>query len=132
MSGSLRSDGEDKRSLIRFSKTQSPKVTNRSNRAPERVSFSREELTSLLNLYGRNVSSGVWCDYAMDFLYDRALFSIYRANSSHALYTIEKRPSLRNKQGQYQVVNRQGRVLKRGHQLVRVLRVLDPGFALVK
>ncbi len=132
MSGSLRSDGEDKRSLIRFSKTQSPKVTNRSNRAPERVSFSRDELTSLLNLYGRNVSSGIWCDYAMDFLYDRALFSIYRANSSHALYTIEKRSSLRNKQGQYQVVNRQGRVLKRGHQLVRVLRVLDPGFALVK
>ncbi|HHG89119.1 MAG TPA: DUF2794 domain-containing protein [Devosia sp.] len=132
MSESLRSEGGEERSLICLSGAQSPGAANRFNNSVERVSFSRDELRSLLNLYGRNVSTGAWCDYAMDFLYDRALFSIYRANSSHALYTIEKRPSLRNKQGQYLVVNRQGRVLKRGHGLERVLRVLDPGFALVK
>ncbi len=132
MGESLQGGVKDDRSLLKFSKSLSPKATSRANRAPERISFSREELTSLLNLYGRNVSNGVWCDYAMDFLYDRAVFSIYRANSAHALYTIEKKPKLRNKQGQYQVLNRQGRVLKRGHQLVQVLRVLDPGFAVVK
>ena len=132
MNEPLRGSAKTDLSLINFTRTLNPKRTSRASRVPERISFTRDELTSLLNLYGRNVSNGVWCDYAMDFLFDRALFSIYRANSAHALYTIEKNPKLRNKQGQYLVTNRQGRVLKRGHQLVQVLRVLDPGFAVVK
>jgi hypothetical protein len=95
------------------------------------TAFDRRELTQILAVYGRKVASGDWRDYAMDFLKDRALFSIYARVSERPLFVIEKDPRLRNRQGQYIVTNQQGRVLKRGHDLGQVLRVLDPQLALV-
>ena len=95
------------------------------------VSFDRKELSLILNVYGRKVSQGVWRDYAMDFLRERAVFSIYARVSDRPLYIVEKTPKLRNKQGQYAVTNQQGRILKRGHDLAQVLRVLDPQLAIV-
>ena len=89
------------------------------------VGFDRRELNTILNLYGRKVASGDWRDYAIDFLKDRALFSIYKRTSERPLYVIEKNPKLRNKQGQYMVTIEDGRVLKRGHELENVLRVLE-------
>jgi hypothetical protein len=89
------------------------------------VGFDRRELNTILNLYGRKVASGEWRDYAMDFLKDRALFSIYRRASERPVYVIEKNPKLRNRQGQYMVTIEDGRVLKRGHELDNVLRVLE-------
>lgn len=71
------------------------------------------------------VSNGDWKDYAMDFLKDRAVFSIYRKASEHALYKIEKVPSLRKKQGQFTVIAPGGLILKRGHDLKTVLKVFD-------
>ena len=89
------------------------------------VGFDRRELNTILSLYGRKVASGEWRDYAMDFLKDRALFSIYKRASERPLYVIEKNPRLRNRQGQYMVTSEGGRVLKRGHELDNVLRVLE-------
>ncbi len=89
------------------------------------VGFDRRELNTILNLYGRKVASGEWRDYAMDFLKDRALFSIYKRTSERPLYVIEKNPKLRARQGQYNVTSQDGRVLKRGHELENVLRVLE-------
>ncbi len=95
------------------------------------VSFDRIELTQILNLYGRIVSQGIWRDYAMDFLRERALFSIYHRNSERPLYVVEKSPKLRAKQGQFQVTGQDGRILKRGHDLSAVLKVLEPKLRLV-
>jgi hypothetical protein len=89
------------------------------------VGFDRRELNTILNLYGRKVASGEWRDYAMDFLKDRALFSVYKRSSERPLFVIEKNPKLRNKQGQYMVTTQDGRVLKRGHELDVVIRVLE-------
>jgi len=89
------------------------------------VGFDRRELNTILNLYGRKVASGEWRDYAMDFLKDRALFSVYKRASERPLYVIEKNPKLRNRQGQYMVTTQEGRVLKRGHEIDIVLRVLE-------
>ena len=89
------------------------------------VGFDRRELNTILNLYGRKVASGEWRDYAIDFLKDRALFSVYRRASERPLYVIEKNPRLRHRQGQYMVTIEDGRVLKRGHELDNVLRVLE-------
>ena len=89
------------------------------------VGFDRRELNTILNLYGRKVAAGEWRDYALDFLKDRALFSIYKRASERPLYVIEKNPKLRHKQGQYMVTIEDGRVLKRGHELENVLRVLE-------
>ena len=101
------------------------------SKVPAIVAFDRRELALILSVYGRKVSSGDWRDYAMDFLRDRAVFSVYARVSERPLYLIEKTPRLRNRQGQYAVTNQQGRILKRGHELSQVLRVLDPQLAVV-
>ena len=37
------------------------------------IRFDRQELNTILRLYGRMVATGEWRDYAMDFLRDRAV-----------------------------------------------------------
>ena len=97
-------------------------------RLPERevVYFDRRELRAILNLYGRMVTEGEWRDYAIDFLRDRAIFSVFRRASEVPLYRIEKVPALARKQGAYSVVTQTGLILKRGPDLARVLAVLEP------
>ena len=45
------------------------------------VTFDRRELDRILGLYGRKVAAGEWRDYAIDFLKDRAVFSVFRRSS---------------------------------------------------
>lgn len=92
---------------------------------PDRVTFDRRELGLILSTYGRFVAAGEWRDYAMSFLRDVAVFSVFRRATEHPLYRIEKRPRLRNAQGAYAVIGMDGQILKRGHDLGQVLRVLD-------
>ncbi len=91
----------------------------------ERTAFDRTELTLILGLYGRAVALGEWRDYAMSFLKDVAVFSIFRRTAEHPLYRIEKRPRLRHRQGMYAVIGMDGQILKRGPDLKTVLGVLD-------
>ena len=93
--------------------------------APEVVSFDRQELGVILSLYGRMVAAGEWRDYGMSFLREMAVFSVFRRAAENPLYRIEKRPRLRAAQGMYAVVGMDGQVLKRGHDLPTVLRVLE-------
>jgi hypothetical protein len=93
--------------------------------APEQVAFHRTELSIILSLYGRMVAAGEWRDYGISTLRDMAVFSVFRRTAENPLYRIEKRPKLRNRQGQYAVIGMDGQVLKRGHDLKTVLRVLD-------
>ena len=90
------------------------------------VFFGRLELDRLFRFYGRMVAQGEWRDYALDALPDCALFSIYRRASEAPLYQVEKRPENARKQGEYSVRAVDGRVLRRGHDLARVLAVLEP------
>jgi hypothetical protein len=96
-----------------------------------RVTFERRELDRLLDLYGRMVAAGEWRDYAIDFLRDRAVFSVFRRAAEVPLYRIEKIPRLARRQGVYGVISATGLILKRGHELERVLRVLDKSLRLV-
>jgi hypothetical protein len=101
------------------------------NSPPAQVTFNREELRLILNLYGRMVAEGEWRDYAIDFARDRAVFSAYRRTTETPLYRIVKEPKLARRQGAYSVVTGTGRVLKRGQELAQVLRVLDKPLKLV-
>jgi hypothetical protein len=95
------------------------------------ITFNRYELDRILDLYGRKVAAGEWRDYAIDFLKDRAVFSIFRRASEMPIYRIEKDPKLARKQGAYSVISITGLIMKRGHELDRVLRVLDKSLRLV-
>lgn len=92
---------------------------------PEQTVFTRQELGAIMTTYGKFVAAGEWRDYAMAFLKDVAVFSIFRHTAEHPIYRIEKRPKLRLRQGQYAVVGMDGRILKRGSDLRQVLRALD-------
>lgn len=100
------------------------------NGAP--VRFDRIELDQILRLYGRMVAANEWRDYAIDSLFDRAVFSVFRRTSETPLFQIVKNPKLARKQGAYSVVATTGLILKRGHELANVLRVFDKSLRLVQ
>src|SRR5215210_6401365 len=98
---------------------------------PSRVTFNRFELNRIFNLYGRMVAAGEWRDYAIDFLRDRAVFSVFRRSSEVPIYRIEKDPKLARRQGAYSVISATGLIVRRGHELDRVLRSIDKSLRVV-
>ena len=92
---------------------------------PPCVTFDRRELDRILGLYGRMVAAGEWRDYAIDFLRDRAVFSVFRHAAEVPIYRIEKNPKLARRQGAYSVITATGLIMRRSHELDRVLRALD-------
>ncbi len=99
---------------------------------PANISFDRHELREILNIYGRKVVEGEWRDYAIDFTPNLAVFSIFRRASEMPLYRIVKNPKPARKQGLYSVITTTGLILKRGHDLVNVIAVLEKKLKLVR
>ena len=54
------------------------------------VCFSKKELSTILNLYSKQVSRGIWRDYALDSQMDNAVFSVYKHSHDKPLYQIIK------------------------------------------
>ena len=131
---SMSEDGDpsENRAVARTT-TASPSTSSPSTSSPlpNNVTFNRLELNRILNLYGRMVADGEWRDYAIDFLRDRAVFSVFRRASEVPIYRIEKDPRLARKQGIYSVISATGLILRRGHELERVLLVIDRKLAVV-
>ncbi len=75
------------------------------------VFFSKLELTSILNLYSKQVSKGYWRDYALDSMVDNAIFSIYRHTHDKPMFQIIKKSQkgFRNKPSFY---------IKRGEEII--------------
>ncbi len=96
-----------------------------SARLPSQVGFDRDELTRILDLYGRMVAAGNWRDYAIDVGRDMAVFSAFRRTDERPEYRIVKNPALRNKQGMWALIGEGGAVLKRGHELAPVLAPVE-------
>lgn len=93
--------------------------------AAEVVSFDRKEIGLLMSLYGRMVAAGEWRDYGLSMLRDAAVFCVFRRTAEVPLYRVEKRPALRMRQGLYAVISADGQILRRGHDLAQVLRILE-------
>ncbi|WP_374990931.1 DUF2794 domain-containing protein [Hyphomicrobium sp. LHD-15] len=90
------------------------------NSAPV-VAFNRSELDAILAVYARKVAAGEWRDYALEMGREKAVFAIFQRTSEYPLFRVEKCPRLARRQGAYSVVLRSGAILKRGHDLARVL-----------
>ena len=89
------------------------------------ATFDRKELSRILDLYGRMVAAGHWRDYALRIDLDVAVFAAFRRHSERPEIRIEKRPSLRLKQGAFALIGEHGVVLKRGHELQPVLAPIE-------
>ena len=100
--------------------------TNFSSNSNYSVAFNRSELNLILRVYGRMVALGEWRDYGISMLKDVSIFSIYRHASECPFILIEKNPKLAKKQGIYSIIAMDGRILKRGNDLDRILNLFGP------
>jgi len=71
------------------------------------------------------------CFQILDTLREKAVFSVFRRSSEMPLYRIEKTPRLARRQGAYSVISATGLIVRRGHELDRVLRAIDVSLSLV-
>ena len=92
--------------------------------------FARAELNQLLGLYSRNVSRGVWRDYAIDHREGRALFSVFRHTQEAAIYTIIKSTASAAGPAEFAVMSGRQR-LRTGSSLGDVLDFFRSKLALV-
>lgn len=91
----------------------------------DQTGFDRQELSRIMDLYGRMVAAGHWRDYAMDFGRDVATFSAFRRAAERPEYRIEKRPALRNRHGMWLLIGEAGLVLRRGQELAGILAPVE-------
>lgn len=91
----------------------------------QQTAFDRVELTCILDLYGRMVAAGHWRDYAIYMGRDVATFSAFKRATERPEVRIEKRPALRNRQGQWVLYGEHGTVLRRGHELKPLLAPVE-------
>ena len=89
------------------------------------IGFTRSELSRIIDLYGRMVAAGQWKDYAVEFGRDHAAFWAFRRTAERPEYRIEKRPSLRHRQGMWALINEAGMVLRRGDELGPVMAPIE-------
>jgi Protein of unknown function (DUF2794) len=94
-------------------------------RASIQVGFDRTELSRILDLYGRMVAAGHWRDYAIDLGRETASFAAFRHTAQNPEVRIEKRPSLRHRQGQWSLYGESGTILKRGQELAPILAPVE-------
>ena len=75
------------------------------------IFFSKLELSSILNLYSKEVSKGNWRDYALDSKIDNAIFSVYRHTQDKPMFQIIKnsQKGFRNKPSFY---------IKKGEEII--------------
>ena len=76
----------NKTNNLNFNKNPGVKNSNKSI-----IFFSKYELSSILNLYSKQVSKGFWKDYALDSRMNTAIFSIYRHSHDKPIYQIIKK-----------------------------------------
>ncbi len=116
-----RESGGPSRAQAQLSPVSSPS----SRIGPPVVAFNRDELDAILAVYARKVAAGEWRDYALQMGREKAVFAIFQRASEYPLFRVEKCPRLARRQGAYSVVLRSGAILKRGHDLARVLAACE-------
>ncbi|MDA0654450.1 MAG: DUF2794 domain-containing protein [Proteobacteria bacterium] len=91
------------------------------------LAFDRPELDLILQIYGRKVVAGEWCDYALDFAPERASFLVMRhtGRGPDYQYQVVKWRTGRGVAGRYAVISRTGHVVRCGTRLSEVLKVFD-------
>ena len=81
--------------ILKFKLNQSDKSNfykfNQNRNDIKKVFFSKLELTSILSLYSKQVSKGLWKDYALDNYNETAIFSIFTHTHDKPIYQIIKK-----------------------------------------
>lgn len=105
-------------------------LLNDYRRSAGRVFFDRADLMRILSLYSRQVSRGLWRDYAIDHRSNMAVFSIYRRSSEQPLFAIAKVLLRGERDAKYVLASRQGQIAS-SRSLAEVMEVLTRQLAVV-
>jgi len=84
----------------------------------EKVTFSRDDLNSIISIYSKNVSNGIWKDYSLNFEKNYAEFSIYKHTYASPEFSI-----IKNKKKIFSIYSRK-QELKKSRYLKDVVDVL--------
>ena len=93
-----------------------------------RVSFDRQELRQLLDVYSRRVASGEWKDYAIDMRHGAAIFSIFRHTFDRPVFAVAKRAN--GRKCDYLLFSGLEQI-KRGQSIGEVLSTFDKPLRLI-
>ena len=96
------------------------------------IFFSKFELTSILNLYSKQVSKGSWRDYALDNKINTAIFSVYRHTHDKPLYQIIKKSEkgFRNKPVFY--IKSEVQIIIKSSELLTILSKFEKKLSIKK
>src|SRR5262245_62112904 len=75
-----------------------------------KVFFDRADLMRILSVYSRQVSRGLWRDYAIDHRSNMAVFSIYRRTQEQPPFAITKAQLRGHRDPKYDLHSRQGQL----------------------
>ena len=56
----------------------------------EKITFSKNDLNSIIQIYSQKVSNGIWKDYSINFEKNYAQFSIYKHTYASPEFSIVK------------------------------------------
>ena len=85
------------------------------------IFFSKLELTSILNLYSKQVSKGYWKDYALDSRIDNAIFSIYKHSQDKPMYQIIKNRQKGSRNNLSFYIKKGEEVINKSNSLFKIL-----------
>lgn len=98
-------------------------LLNEYRRQAGRVFFDRADLMRIFQVYSRQVSRGVWRDYAIDHRSNMAVFSVYRRTNEQPLFAITKVLLRGDKDAKYVLVARNSQ-LASSESLSDIMNVL--------
>mgnify|MGYP006178169471 FL=1 len=96
-------------------------VNNVSNNIDREVFFVKKELQTILDLYGKMVSSGTWKDYGMSIGPREISFDIYQRASEKPIYKILKNLRPQSYNEKFCIKDKHGNVLEKSSNLLNLI-----------
>tara|TARA_B100000787_G_C15910465_1_gene172288 strand:+ start:125 stop:472 length:348 start_codon:yes stop_codon:yes gene_type:complete len=97
-------------------------VNNTSNNKAKEIFFVKKELQTILNLYGKMVSSGAWKDYGMSIGPREISFDIYQRASEKPIFRILKSLKPKNHNEKFYIKDKHGNVLEKSDNLFSLIK----------
>lgn len=105
-------------------------LLNEYRRSAGRVFFDRADLMRILSVYSRQVSRGLWRDYAIDHRSNMAVFSVYRRAQEQPTFAVTK-VLLRGEKDPNYILLSGKRQIKSARRLAEIIDLLDRQLNLV-
>ena len=96
-------------------------VNNISKNKDKEIFFIKKELQTILNLYGKMVSDGVWKDYGVSISPKEVSFDIYQQASEKPIYKILKNLKPKNYDEKFYIKDKHGNVLEKSSDLLSLI-----------